>query len=361
VLSGTGSLRLGFAAIAVMACVVLAAVAPVLFRIIGVDAASGPAMRWGYIAEVAGFTVWQAALSTILSVGLGGLTGLALARASDFPGRRWLLLLFAVPLAVPALVAVIGVVAIYGENGLLTRAAATLGLERPGTIYGLQGILITHVLFNLPLVARFVVAALDSIPEESSRLADMLALPAGARFRHIEWPVLMRVLPGASSLVFLLCLTSFAVALTLGGGPQATTLEVALYQALRFDLDFALAAKLALIELAIAALALLALDRELEVEKLRIVIVHGCAPEVLAGRHPRPLGESGLSEPLIPIADTGPCAVPGRPVGHRIENLAEIGIPDAVTEHPAMGLRHDLVHKLAGHADSQAKEATPPS
>ena len=35
--------------------------------------------------------------------------------------------------------------------------------------------------------------------------------------------MLREVLPGAFVLVFLLCMTSFAVALTLGGGPRATT------------------------------------------------------------------------------------------------------------------------------------------
>jgi thiamine transport system permease protein len=35
----------------------------------------------------------------------------------------------------------------------------------------------------------------------------------------------------------MLCATSFTLVLVLGGGPAATTLEVAIYQALRFDFD----------------------------------------------------------------------------------------------------------------------------
>jgi thiamine transport system permease protein len=48
--------------------------------------------------------------------------------------------------------------------------------------------------------------------------------------------------------VFAICLTSFAVALTLGGGPRATTLELAIYQAVRFEFDLAHAAGLALVQ-----------------------------------------------------------------------------------------------------------------
>ena len=44
-------------------------------------------------------------------------------------------------------------------------------------------------------------------------------------------------LPGVAGLIFMLCMTSFTIVLTLGGGPAATTLEVAIYQSLRFDFD----------------------------------------------------------------------------------------------------------------------------
>ena len=59
--------------------------------------------------------------------------------------------------------------------------------------------------------------------------------------------------PG-SQLVFILCFTSFAVVLTLGGGPAASTVEVAIYQSLRFELDPARAVFLALLELGCCAL-----------------------------------------------------------------------------------------------------------
>ena len=44
------------------------------------------------------------------------------------------------------------------------------------------------------------------------------------------------------TVIFVICLTSFAVALTLGGGPRATTIELAIYQAFRFEFDLARAA-----------------------------------------------------------------------------------------------------------------------
>src|SRR3546814_18278108 len=66
------------------------------------------------------------------------------------------------------------------------------------------------------------------------------------------------VRPGVAGRVFMLCFTSFAVVLTLGGGPKATTLEVAVYQALRFDFDLGRAVTLALVQLLLCTAIVLA-------------------------------------------------------------------------------------------------------
>src|SRR5690606_36918513 len=98
------------------------------------------------------------------------------------------------------------------------------------------------------------------IPAEQFRLAAQLGFAPRDIFRRIEAPMLRSVLPGAFVLVFLLCMSSFAVALVLGGGPRATTVELAIYQAIRFDFDLGRAAWLALIQFtlcgAVAALAM---------------------------------------------------------------------------------------------------------
>jgi thiamine transport system permease protein len=190
-----------------------------------------------YFLRIALFTLWQAALSTLLSVGPALLVARALSRHALFPGRGLVLRLFALPLALPAIVAALGVLALYGRAGffagVLSRVVAG---EWPG-IYGLSGILVAHVFFNLPLATRFLLEALDAVPADQWRLASQLGMGAGPALRFVEWPALRAALPGVASLVLMLCVTSFTIVLTLGGGPGATTLEVAIYQALRFDFD----------------------------------------------------------------------------------------------------------------------------
>ena len=197
------------------------------------------------------FTLLQAALSAVLSTILAIPVARALARRR-FPGRSALLVLFGAPFLLPVVVAVIGILSVYGRNGIANQALASFGLpEIP--IFGLQGVVLAHVFFNLPLATRMVLNGWLAIPAERFRLARSLGLTPAATFRHLELPMLREVLPGVALLVFLFCLTSFVVALSLGGGPKATTLELAIYQALRFDFDLGRAALLAALQFAICA------------------------------------------------------------------------------------------------------------
>lgn len=200
------------------------------------------------------FTVLQAVLSTGLSVLLAVPVTIALFEARSFPGRSMLLRLFVLPLALPQIVAVLGIVGLYGEQGAVTRIARSLGID-PYSIYGLTGILVAHVFFNMPLAVRIMLGALANMPGEYDRLAHQLGMGLRARLRHVMWPFMRPAMISAATLILMLCVTSFTVVLTLGGGPRATTLEVAIYQALTFDFDLGRAVFLAVVQVILTLLA----------------------------------------------------------------------------------------------------------
>ncbi|WEX09708.1 thiamine/thiamine pyrophosphate ABC transporter permease [Chelativorans sp. AA-79] len=214
-----------------------------------------------YLLRVARFTLLQAGLSTLLSVVPAILVARALARHPRFPGRGLILQLFAVPLALPGIVAALGVLALYGRAGFLAPLFTAFTGETWQGIYGLSGILVAHVFFNLPLAARLLLASLETVPADQWRLAAQLGMGAGATFRLIEWPALRAAVPGVAALVFMVCVVSFTVVLTLGGGPRATTLEVAIYQALRFDFDPARAIALTFAQVVLTLAIVLVLSR----------------------------------------------------------------------------------------------------
>jgi len=217
--------------------------------------AEGPAAMGAADWAALRFTLWQASLSAVLSVALAVPVARAFARRS-FPGRGVLITVMGAPFILPTIVAVLGLLAVFGRNGLVSNALGLLGLP-PMQIYGPQGVVLAHVFFNLPLATRLILQGWLSIPSERFRLAAALGMGPRDVMRHLEWPMLREVVPGAMLVIFLICLTSFAVALTLGGGPRATTVELAIYQAFRFDFDLSKAALLALVQFGLCATAAL--------------------------------------------------------------------------------------------------------
>jgi thiamine transport system permease protein len=220
---------------------VLAGFVPLVFYALGHD---GSVVFDGYVWRILRFTLWQATLSTLLSVVPAMLVARALARRRYW-ARDILLAFFGLPLALPTIVAVLGIAEVYGTSGWLG------GWFK---LYGLIGILITHVFFNLPLATRLFLQALESIPAENYRLAGQLGFSDWQHWYHVDWPVLRSSVGHVAALVFLLCAASFVVVLTFGGGPQATTLEVAIFQSLRADFDVTRAVSLSLIQIVVCGM-----------------------------------------------------------------------------------------------------------
>jgi thiamine transport system permease protein len=199
------------------------------------------------------FTLLQATLSALVSTALAIPVARALARRR-FRGRQALITLMGAPFLLPAVVAVLGLLAVFGRSGLANDISAALGLPVL-SIYGLHGVVLAHLFLNLPLAVRMILQGWSAIPAERFRLAEALGFSPSEVARHLERPMLREVLPGVALIIFVICLTSFAVVLTLGGGPAATTVELAIYQAVRFDFDLGRAALLALLQFALCALA----------------------------------------------------------------------------------------------------------
>lgn len=246
----------GTGAAALVGALILGALAAVALRAEpgqGLGAADWAAVR---------FTVVQAVLSALISVVLAVPVARALARRR-FAGRRALIALLGAPFILPVIVAVLGLLAVFGRAGWISAALGWTGLP-PVQIYGLHGVVLAHVFFNLPLAARLILQGWQEIPAERFRLAAQLGAGPRDIWRLLERPMLMRVAPGAAAVVFAICLSSFAVALTLGGGPRATTIELAIYQAFRFNFDLGRAALLSCVQIALtvaAALVALRLGR----------------------------------------------------------------------------------------------------
>ena len=200
-----------------------------------------------YIQHILIFSLQQAALSASAAV----LCALPVARAlyylPNLWGKRAFLALCLLSFVLPSLILITSLVILLGSAGWFTPY-----LPDSWSLYGLQGILLAHLFLNIPFAIRAFYFQLQALPPSAWQLARQLKLSSWQHWSILEWPQLRGRMLVVWGFVFVLCFNSFAVVLALGGGPQATTLEVAIYQALKYDFNIPEALSLAWLQLLIA-------------------------------------------------------------------------------------------------------------
>ncbi|MDO4435120.1 MAG: hypothetical protein Q4B71_01735 [Cardiobacteriaceae bacterium] len=114
---------------------------------------------------------------------------------------------------------------------------------------GMGGIVTLHAWLNAPLLTLLLLPSLERIPHHYHQQRQLLRLSALSYTWHVVLTWLRPALAHATSLVFLLCFTSFTIPLIIGGDPRHATLEVAIYQAVKYEFNLSLAAQLALLQM----------------------------------------------------------------------------------------------------------------
>ncbi|MFN3762025.1 MAG: ABC transporter permease [Anaerolineae bacterium] len=243
---------------------------------------------WGRVGRVLGFTVYQAALSTLLTLVVGLPLAFLFARY-EFPAKRLWRALLAVPFMLPTVVVAAGFNAFLGDRGWLNLTLMRwLGLGAPPVRFTgtLTAILVAHVFYNTTLVVRLLAHALEHLDPHLEQAARVLGAESGQVLRHITLPLLRPSLLAATALVFLFDFTSFGVILLLGG-PTFATLEVEIYVQGMHLLNLPLAALLSVVQLLCTAALSFLYSRFLP----RIVTPFSLRPAETNIRSPRRWGE----------------------------------------------------------------------
>jgi thiamine transport system permease protein len=202
-------------------------------------------LRWRLV-----WSLVQAAATSVAALVLGLPVAWVLARF-DFPGRVLVLRTLMLPFVVPTLVAAMGVLALWGPQGVAARFG---GPNLQGTPWLL---LYGNLFFNLCLVARAAVQALGQVSAARVAAARTLGASPWRAFWRVEWPAIAPWLMAALCLVFLYCFSGFGLALLLGGQEYATV-EVEIYTLVAHELQLAQAGALALWMLVLTGLIALA-------------------------------------------------------------------------------------------------------
>jgi len=206
--------------------------------------------RWEQVWRPLNFTLYQAAVSTLLTL-LVGLPGAYLFARFSFPGKELLRAVTIVPFILPTVVVAACFNALLGPRGWINVGLMDLfHLSTPPVSFlnTFWAILVAHVFYNTSIVILMVGNAWAHLDPRLTQAAEVLGASKLRSFWEVTLPLLQPSLLAAALLVFLFDFTSFGVVLLLGG-PRFATLEVEIYiQALQM-LNLPLAGFLSLLQL----------------------------------------------------------------------------------------------------------------
>ncbi len=157
------------------------------------------------IGQVLWFTLWQAIVSTAITMVVGFVPAYVLARYR-FRGRRTALAIVTVPFMLPTVVV----------------GAAFLALLPKGWHGTALAVISAHVFFNVAVMVRLVGAMWAVLPTDLTAAARTLGASPARLLRHVVLPLLRPALFAAGSVVFLFTFTSFGVVRLLGGTTHPT-------------------------------------------------------------------------------------------------------------------------------------------
>ncbi|HVR07920.1 MAG TPA: ABC transporter permease subunit [Thermoanaerobaculia bacterium] len=167
--------------------------------------------------------LWRSLWISLASVVLAAAVGVPLAfifERADFPGRRVLGAVAALPVALPPLVGVIAFLFLYGESGFVSRAVqALLRLDHaPWQLAGPGAILLVHTYSFYVYFYLFARAGLARQDAALLEAAASLGAGAGRRLWRLTLPLLRPALVTAALLTFMTALASFSAPYLFGGG-----------------------------------------------------------------------------------------------------------------------------------------------
>lgn len=159
--------------------------------------------------------------ATVISLSLSLLAAWSLER-TQVRGKVIFGALFTLPMLIPSISHALGLVALFGKNGLLTNL-----FRLPGNIYGFWGIVSGSVMYSFPvafLMFSNILRYEDGLPYQA---AEVLGIPAVSQFTGLTLPYLKKTVISAFFAVFTMIITDYGVPLMIRG--KCITLSVLMY------------------------------------------------------------------------------------------------------------------------------------
>lgn len=237
-----------------------------------------------------GNTVLLGVTVTATSTLIGAPLAFFTARFS-YPGKALIALLPMTTLIVPEVIAAQTWLMVFGNNGLLTRWLADLGVQLP-SFYGWFGLITVMTFIYYTYVYIGTLAAIRGFDSQLEEASQSLGVPPGLSLLKVMAPVVMPAILASALLVFTLVVGNFAVATILGH--RVPLLSVLTYQTFVSEVgaDPVMQSTLASVSIGLVAIVLF----------LQRWIVSRGRHEIVQGRGARPRRLGGLGAALMALA-----------------------------------------------------------
>ena len=185
--------------------------------------------------------------STIISVAFAFVLAYVINRTNVWY-RAVFMVMFSIPMLIPSISHGMGLVLLFGDNGLLTNL---LGIQI--NLYGYTGIIMGSVLYSFPVAFLMFFDSLQFEDYTTYEAAEVLGLSKWRQFKTITIPAMERTLVSASLAVFTMVFTDYGVPLMTGG--TVMTLPVYMYREVIGMMNFSNGAVIGVVLLAPAIIA----------------------------------------------------------------------------------------------------------
>ncbi len=159
--------------------------------------------------------------ATLISLILAMIAAWSVER-TGLPGKGLFSLLFVAPMLIPSMSHAFGLIALFGNNGLITKL-----LHTRTQIYGFNGIVSGAVMYSFPFAYVMFAGILQYEDQLPYRAAEVMGIPRIRQFTGITLPYLKKTIISAFFAVFTMTITDYGVPIMIGG--QTQTLPVLMY------------------------------------------------------------------------------------------------------------------------------------
>jgi len=158
-------------------------------------------------------------VTTIFSTMLGFLYAYAITRTNIF-GKSFFKYIALVPIFIPTVVHALGLVYIFGRQGIITRLGFDISL------YGRNGIIISEIIYTFPQAFLLFLVALEYVDGRLYEACEVMGVKPLRQFLHVTLPEMKYTVVNTIFVCFTLAFTDFGAPKVIGGNYNVLATDI---------------------------------------------------------------------------------------------------------------------------------------